>query len=242
MKKDYIMVIDSGLGGVLILKQLIKKYQNESFIYLADNKLSPYGNKNKKVVTQNIINLITKYTLKYSIKLVVFACNTLTAMSIKTVRKKFKNLKFVGTEPPIRKIKNNEKTLVLTTFGTFKYSNLLKQSKNNKNFDFVTLKDIAKLLDTNFFDRKKIIDSLQLQLPKKNYKNIVLGCTHYYYIKNEIKQVLNNDNLMFFTSIKGVINRVDNILTKENNIQTIKIFCTKQDEYLDNTIKFLLNN
>lgn len=243
MKKDYILVIDSGIGGVSILKSLIKKMPNENFIYLADNKISPYGNKSKSFLTQNITNIIEKLLNKYSIKLIVFACNTLTATSIKNVRKRFKNLKFVGTEPPVKMVNKNEKTLVLATKGTISHSKLLKKYKNNKNFDFIALKDIAKLLDTNFFDREKIIDSLQNQILNKGYKNVVLGCTHYYFLKNELKFILNEDNIKFYSSVKGVTKRVENLLDKDKNYKgNIEIILTQKDRTLNETIKYLLND
>lgn len=243
MKKNYILVIDSGVGGVSILKKLTNKFPDESFIYLADNKIAPYGNKSKAFLTQNIIKIIENFTNKYLIKLIIFACNTLTSTSIKKVRKKFKNIKFVGTEPPVKMVNKNEKTLVLATSGTIKNSKLLKLYKKNTNFNFIALKNIAKLLDENFFDRKRIIESLKKQINIKNYQNVVLGCTHYYFLRNEIKFVLNNQNLKFFTSINGIIKRVDTVLDKSNKLErSIKIFLTKNDENLKQAILFLLNS
>jgi len=240
MIKDYILVIDSGVGGVSILKYLIKKLPNESFIYFADNKNSPYGDKSKKFLEQNIINQLHNIFQIYKIKLVVFACNTLTATAIHKVRKIF-NIKFVGTEPAIKQVPKNEKSLILATPLTLKYSKLLKKYKNNDNFDFISLKDVAKLLDENFFNRKAVLNSLASQIKDNTYKNVILGCTHYYFLENEIKTVLNNDNIKFYNSIQGVTNRVKNLLQNyNNNLQEIKIILSKEDIVLHNTIQFLL--
>lgn len=241
MSKSYILVLDSGVGGVSILKSLKNKLPAENFIYLADNKFSPYGNKSKRFLQQNIINILNKIFDCYKIKLVIFACNTITATTIKKVRKKF-SVKFVGTEPPIKQLPSNEKSLILSTEQTLKSSLILKKFKNNKSYDFVGLKNIASMLDNNFFNRKIIVESLEKQLPKKEYVNVVLGCTHYYFLEEEIKKVLNKDNLNFYKSTKGVINRVLSLVetTESNNPETI-IKLTKEDKNLYNTINFLLN-
>lgn len=239
MEKEYILVIDSGLGGVTILKSLMQKLSGESFIYLADNLNSPYGNKSKKFLQQNIINLLTKVFSQYKIKLVVFACNTLTATTINKVRKHF-NVKFVGTEPAIKQVSLNEKTLVLATEQTHKNCKILKKYKNNKNFDFLEIKNVASFLDKNFFNREKIIYELANQIKNKSYKNVVLGCTHYYFLENEIKVVLNNENIKFFKSIKGVVNRVTSLVENNKNEQEYKIMLTKEDKLLSSTIEFLL--
>lgn len=241
MEKDYILVLDSGVGGVSILKNLIKKLPNESFIYFLDNKSSPYGNKSKKFLQQNIIKILSEIFSKYKIKLVVFACNTITATTIKKVRKTFKNIKFVGTEPPVKLVKNNQKTLVLCTEQTLKHCKILEKFKSNPNFTFVALKNVAKLLDENFFNRKAILQSLLLQIKPENYKNVVLGCTHYYFLEHEIKQVLNNDNLNFYKSITGVTNRVSSLInTNAFTLQEIKVILSQKDLVLENTVNFLL--
>jgi len=241
MKKSYILVIDSGVGGVSILNELKKKLPFENYIYVADNKISPYGEKTKQELTKNIITIIENLTNKYLIKLVVFACNTITATSIKTARKKLKNIKFVGTEPPIKMVNSNEKTLILTTKNTLKHSKLLKKYKKNKNFNFISLINVAKLLDDNFFNRKTIIESLKKQINNNGYKNIVLGCTHYYFLENEISTVLNSNNLKFYTSKIGVVNRVINLIDKSNNQKSdVKIILTKKNTDLYKTINNLL--
>lgn len=240
MKKNYILVIDSGIGGVSILKELTKSFPNENFIYVADNLNAPYGNKSKKFLCEHILILLNNYLKKYSIKLIIFACNTLTATSIKYCRK-FITVDIVGTEPPIKQVKNNKKTLVLATYGTVKNSMLLKKYKNNKQFVFVGLQKVANLLDTNFYNRMEIEKELKNQIPKNNYKNVVLGCTHYYFLEREIYKVVHK--VKFYNAIKGIIKQVKKLLIKNkiNQKQSIKIVTTKKNLKLKNTIKEILN-
>lgn len=275
MKKNYILVIDSGLGGVNILKALKETFVHENFIYVLDNKNCPYGEKTKEELVQIALQIVTKNIFKFNIKLIVFACNTLTSVTIEEVRyflkknhlrnicnkdifgivkKKSPNydISVVGTEPPIKMVNPNEKTLICATMQTIKYNKIINENLDNENFDFVALTDIAKMVDSNFYNRKSIIESLKQQIPKKDYKNVVLGCTHYYYLENDIKLALENPKLKFYNATLGVVKRVKVMLKKyenqtgENNLRLKKgkivILLTKPNRFLKKCAKKILYN
>ncbi len=269
MKKEYILVIDSGLGGINILKSLKENLKTENFIYVLDNKNCPFGDKSKEFLVQNTIKLIDYYMHRYCIKLIVFACNTLTSATICDIRqflcekrseanfnlkcnnkKNNKtinyNIPVVGTEPPIKMVNTNEKTLILATKLTLKYNKIINENLDEKNFTFVALKDIAKLVDEDFYDRSKIYYSLKQQIPQKKYQNVVLGCTHYYYLENLIKMVLQNPHLKFFTATEGVTKQVKRLLEQNQNSNLKKgriiIKLTKFNPKLAKTAKSILKN
>lgn len=272
MKKEFILVIDSGLGGINILNSLKKQFHNENYLYILDNKSCPYGNKNKDFLVQNAINLIDFYMHKYKIKLIVLACNTLTSVAIDEIRNylckknanKIENFKskqkrikdnvnydifVVGTEPPIKMVDSTQKTLVLATEQTIKYNKLINECLYEKQFTFVALKDVAKTVDENFYNRTKIFNLLKQQIPQKKYKNVVLGCTHYYYLENLIKMVLKNPFLTFYTASLGVTNRVGELLNKKTTPSKqlqkngkIKLKLTKNNLKLKHIAKSLLKN
>lgn len=237
---SYVLIIDSGVGGVSILKELIKIYPNENFLYVADNLNSPYGEKSKKELTFVVENLIKNILKEYKIKLIIFACNTITATTIAEMRKTF-SLNIIGTEPNIKALfENGEEGIVLATTATIKNSKVLKKYKNEK-IKLVPLKKVAKLLDQNFCDRKIILKELKKQLKKyQNTKNVVLGCTHYNFLTKEIRQVL-NENLNFHSSTFGVINQAAKFLEKQDKKGTLKIITTKKDDNLLNNIFKALN-
>lgn len=235
-----VLVIDSGVGGLSIFKKLRAKFLSENFIYILDNDFSPYGNKSKTTLRRHICEIIDKYTINYDIKLIVFACNTLTATTIGFVREKYK-INFVGTEPPIKKVSKNEKTLLLATKQTIKHSKLLKKYRNNKNIKFVPLKNVAKLLDENFFDRENLVKSLQKQIKTKKVNNVVLGCTHYYFLKNEIQNVIGH-KVTFYDAIEGVLKRCETFLVQGENVGKTKIELTKPCENLEKMAKLILEN
>ena len=71
-----IAIIDSGIGGVSVLKQLIEKFKAGNYIYFADNLYMPYGNKSKTWLKKRIEFLLNSLKTKYGIKHFIIACNT----------------------------------------------------------------------------------------------------------------------------------------------------------------------
>lgn len=239
---SYVLIIDSGVGGVSILKELLKVYPSENFLYIADNLNSPYGEKTKKDLINIVENLIKNILKEYKIKLIIFACNTITATTIKEIRKTF-SIDIIGTEPNIKALfEAKQKGIVLATTATIKNSKILKQYKNEE-IKLIPLKKVAKLLDQNFCDRKIIVKELKKQLKKyNNVNNVVLGCTHYNFLTKEIKKALNNENICFYSSTLGVVKRVDKFLEKNNSQKgELKILTTKQDENLLRNLFIALN-
>ena len=76
---EYVLFIDSGMGGATIIKSYIQKYGNINFIFHCENAYAPLGNLSKKTLQKLCNKIILNYTSKYNISLIVLACNTLTS-------------------------------------------------------------------------------------------------------------------------------------------------------------------
>ena len=92
---------DSGLGGITVLNEALKENIKAEYIYLADNKNTPYGIKDKNEVKKYVFQNID-FLVKNGCKIIVIACNTATALCIKELRKKYQNICFIGTEPAVK--------------------------------------------------------------------------------------------------------------------------------------------
>ena len=238
--QEYILVIDSGVGGIGVLKECVALLPQEHFLYVADNLNVPYGNKTKEQLNKLSYNLILHYITNYKIKLILLACNTLTASSITYLRENFA-VQFVGVEPAIKlareKGKNN--ILLLSTFATLKYNkNLISLKQQNlENIYFLPLKNLAKQIDKNLKNLKLLqnkINKLLVPYVSKNINSVVLGCTHYLFVKDQIKTALKNENIIFFESSIFVANRVKFLLEQNNNTNqndsgSITIHATKKN-------------
>ena len=237
--KDWILVLDSGVGGVSVLNKILKTCPNHNYIYFADSKFAPYGNKSPKRLKKHLKALIRKLTKLYDIKIVVLACNTATAICIDDLRVYFKDIIFIGIEPAIKQAyKKCKKILVLATVSTINNSKVLKKY----NFDNVTLfplKYLAKMIDDNLDNLSLLLPTLKSQFKITNYDGVVLGCTHYVFLKKYLKKIFKN--AQFFESSMGVARRLKNIL-KQLNISTQKntsllTFSSNQDVSTCNKIK-----
>lgn len=218
-------VFDSGIGGLTTLEEIRKLLPNEDYVFYADSKNNPYGEKTldelKKITKSNVDKLLEK-----DVKLIVIACNTATTQCISYLRNEFTNMIFVGTEPAIKVACDNnyKNTLVMATPGTISsdrtHELIDNNKKDNENIYLVPCDKLANAIERH--DEKDINIILHENLD--NYKNkkidaIVLGCTHYPIIKDKI-QAFFPDSILIDGNI-GVAKRVKNQL-KENNLLSNK--------------------
>lgn len=191
---NLVLFLDSGVGGISILTQAKKLLNGLNFVFVADFLNSPYGQKSKKEIKKIVLENTSKFCEQFSPKCVVLACNTATAVALKDVRKKFENLEIVGTEPAILPALKQGfgRVLVLCTRATKNHSNLLKLYKNNSKLLFFCPKKLAKLVDENFLNLQNLNDYIKKILKKFEGKidSVVLGCTHYVFLKQQIYDFL----------------------------------------------------
>ena len=215
MDKRPIAFFDSGIGGATILKEVIKTLPNEYYIYLPDSNNNPYGNK-KKDELFNIVDNNIKKLLKYNPKIIVCACNTATTMVLNDIREKYKDITFIGTEPAVKVVYDyykDKKTIILTTKGTGDSNRFKKLFKDFKttNSTLIEAPKLAELIENNNNTNSYLQKLLTNQ---KNIEIVVLGCTHFPLVKDEITKILGK--VKFIDGGKGIAKRINNIL-KDNN-------------------------
>lgn len=240
MNNKPICFFDSGIGGSTILKEVVKLLPNENYVYYADSKNNPYGNKTKEELFEIASNAVDNL-LKYDPKLIVCACNTATEVILNDIRKKYPNITFVGTEPAVKVVHDkyqDKKTLVITTKGTGESERFKALFNNYKTPDCTLIE--APLLAGLIENNKDPYSYLKELL--KDYKDIdvvVLGCTHFPLAKDAIKKVLGN--VTFVDGSIGISNRIKNLLKDNlnNNGGNINIISTKEDvsDIIKNYIK-----
>ncbi len=236
-----VVIIDSGLGGLSLLKPLYKKIPYLNYIYFADTKNLPYGLKTKNellsITTENI-----KYVIKeYNPCLIIFGCNTIGTTIFKEISNKFNNIKMFALRPNIATAINKgyKKILLLGTSQTIKNIKKSKDYINNKNN--IVLCDmplLATKIEKYIQTPIKIEPYLKDKLNKfNNIDCIILGCSHYYFIKNQLKNLFKSAD--FIDNTKILSNEVKKYLIKnnlfndekfyENNSNNIKLILTKEE-------------
>ncbi len=223
MKKTIkIGIFDSGIGGATVLKEILKILPNENYIYYSDSFNNPYGDKSKeelKEICKKIINIL----IQKNCKAIVIACNTASTLS-KDLREEYKQIPIIAIEPAYKMVHDyafNKDTLVMATKRTIesnKFNNLLKNYNNNKTYLLPCI-GLADAIEEA--DKEKIQEFMKKELAKYAGKvqNVVIGCTHYALIKEEIKNTLGN--VQFFYGAKNLALHLKDELQKNGLIKNV---------------------
>lgn len=213
-------VFDSGVGGISVLKTCVSILPYENFIYFADTKNSPYGNLDDQTITQLTFEAVDRLIMM-GVKSVVIACNTATAAAINALRSKH-NIKIIGIEPAIKPAclyTTEGKVLVMLTNAASnqpKFKALVERCGQDK-IILLPLKDLAHLIENNignFSALKQYIHELLEPYKNLDIKAIVLGCTHYLFVKDIISEFF--DGIKIFDGNIGVAQNLKNTLISEN--------------------------
>jgi glutamate racemase len=196
MNDSPIGIFDSGVGGLTVWKTLLDKFQEESFIYFADSKNCPYGNKTEEVITDLSENIID-FLIHKNCKLIVIACNTATSASIKLLRSKY-SIPIIGIEPAIKPasfLSITGNVGVLATKGTVNGNHFKNTSeKFAKNTNVITQIGFGLVdqVENNLIDTEETLGLLKKYIEpmiEAQVDYIVLGCTHYPLLTNQINQI-----------------------------------------------------
>ena len=185
MNNGYIAVIDSGVGGISLLKKLIKVFPEEHFLYFGDSENLPYGNKDEKTLKDITFNNIS-YILSFNVKMIIVGCNTLSLTCLQFI-KDISGVETYGVFPPVENfLLKGEKVLLLCTEKSADFY------KNYKNLTVLALPKLAEDIDNNVFNLHcvNISNHLKNSFIKPNFlckfDRVILGCTHYFFVKNKI--------------------------------------------------------
>ncbi len=241
-------VFDSGLGGLSILKELVKLLPNEDYLFYEDSINNPYGQKTEEELLK-IVDNVVKFLLKEDCKIIVIACNTATTCCLKKLREMYPNVIFVGTVPAIKVAYDNnyKNTIILSTPYTMKSSRVEElihdYHREDQNIINISGENLANLIE---LDKKaEIMELLNRVLGEYKDKadSLILGCTHYSLIKDEINSVLPNTVLL--DGCVGVSNEVkhqlenNNLLNNSGNTGSIKIINSKDEKLVDRSYEIL---
>ena len=198
-------IIDSGIGGVTVLREILKQGINAEFMYYSDSKNNPYGDKSDDEV-YSIVKDIVDFLLEKGCVAIVIACNTASAMCVKRLREEYPDTLFIAIEPAYKMVHDYNpkgKTLVMATKGTLaseKFLALFNKYDNNRTI-LLPCSGLAELIEEG--NEVKIDRYLDDNLSRyKDIDNVVLGCTHYPLIKDNIRKVLGD--VKFFDGSLGV--------------------------------------
>ena len=178
MDNGYIAVIDSGIGGFSVLREAVKILPHERFLYFGDNKNAPYGSK-KKGELYYLTRKNLSYILSYNVKAVVFACNTLS-MTVLPLIAPACAVPLFGVYPPNVKLRGR----------SYLFATPLTCAKipERNGLRVFPLEYLAADIERNKYRLENVdLNShlVKAGVPKCTVDTVILGCTHYFFIKNQ---------------------------------------------------------
>lgn len=216
-------VFDSGLGGLTVLSAIHKLMPSEDIVYFGDSGRTPYGTKSKETVLKYTFQDMN-FLVKQGVKMIVIACNTASACSLKTVRQHYSLPIVEVVEPGSRAAVNatrNGKIGVIGTAATVAsgvYENAVKNLLPDCEFHAKACPMFVPLVEEGWWDNdisRSIAAEYLCDMKASGVDTLVLGCTHYPYLQKVIGEVM-GDDIVLVNSALEVAKSVRDELDKNN--------------------------
>lgn len=245
--KPTILLYDSGMGGLTIYDEIRKVLPNAHYLYCFDNAYFPYSEKSELVLIERSIKIVQKIAEKQPLDIVIVACNTASTVVLPTLRDIF-DFSIVGTVPAIKPaaIISETKTIgLLATKGTVVrpyIKELIEKYAKNCTVEMIGSTDLVEIVEEK--QRTGIVDMARLQqvvnvwLGHRTLDTVILGCTHFPLVKEELEQLLPSVKYFVDPGI-GIAKRVMSLLDKCNidgeliDNQENQAFCTAELQDLE---------
>ena len=188
-------LLDSGVGGLTVVKKIIAKMPHEATVFIGDNAHIPYGDKSKAEIialTKQSVNFL----ISKNVKLIIFACNTATAVAMKTIQKEIEpqiiGVIQSGAVAAANATKNKNVAVVATkmTVGLHAYQKEIQVRDPEITVNEIAAPQIVPLIENNAGHQAYMAALKKILLPINNLgvDTLVLGCTHYPIIRSEFAQ------------------------------------------------------
>jgi glutamate racemase len=197
MNNHPIGIIDSGIGGLTVWRELAHLLPHESVVYFGDSGFCPYGSKSRAAITRRVRKIVD-FLMGNRCKLIVVACNAITASSIELLRGHYA-VPFVGMEPAIKPALLNTRTGAIGVLATQRTleGDLFKRTKATYGQGITVIEQVGhglvESVEALDFDGASTMQRLRTYLRPMIAANIdilVLGCTHYPFLEPGIARIL----------------------------------------------------
>jgi len=188
-------VFDSGIGGKTVADRLQADYPSDEVVYVDDHKNVPYGSRSQAEIIR-LTDTAIQPLLMQECDVIVLACNTATAAAVETLKEKYPHTPFVGLEPMVKPAASLTQSGIIAicatpfTLNSGRYASL----KENYAADITIIEpdcsDWASLIESNLTDTQAIANTIN-EVCVAGADVIVLACTHYHWIKEEIIKIAN---------------------------------------------------
>jgi glutamate racemase len=215
-------VFDSGVGGLSILQGILKALPNEDLIYVADSIHVPYGKRPPEEVRDLSLG-ISRYLLSEGAKAIVVACNTASAMALQHLRLSFLHVPFIGMVPAVKPAAEQTRSGVvgvLATPNTLEgelYHEVVECFAHGARVLSATCDGLVECVESGDLDGQQVHEILHRcidPLVAQGADVLVLGCTHYPFVMEAIRQVA-GPGVAVIEPSEAIARRVGNVLHQQ---------------------------
>ncbi len=254
MREQSVGFLDSGLGGLSVVKEVKKLLPRENIEYFADNQRQPYGEKNQSELVKFTLQIIN-FLLKKKIKICVIACNTATAASLKKAREYF-SIPIIGViQPAVQdaiKMTSSKRIGVIATEFTTKNQAYPKEIKRIapeikvfSNFcpEFVSIVEAGKFTAPETYE---VARGYLRPLRDTQIDTLILGCTHYSFLKKVISDIMGPEVTLIDPAVSTALTLKEVIIQKgilkEEGKGEENYYTTGSPKKVEKTAKIILND
>lgn len=195
-----VLVFDSGVGGLSVYDEIRQLLPDLHYIYAFDNVAFPYGEKSEEFIVERVVEIVTAVTRTYPLALVVIACNSASTVTLPALRERF-DFPVVGVVPAIKpaaRLTRNGIVGLLATRGTVKrpYTHeLVKRFARECKTEMLGSAELVELAEAKLQGKDVPLEEIKRILQpwlrmKEPPDTVVLGCTHFPLLADELQQVL----------------------------------------------------
>lgn len=245
MNNASIGVYDSGFGGLSVWRELRRLLPHESLLYLGDGKNCPYGGRSRAEIEGFAIEAVERL-VEEGVKMVVVGCNTATTAAVETLRRRWPDMPIVGLEPAVKPAcltSQTRKIAVLATEHSLKSDMFLATAERwasdvevvkvvGEGFVELVERDMEHTTEAEYLVRKAVEPLLG-----RGVDRLVLGCTHYPFLRPIIERVVEGSGIEVIDSGAAVARRVEWLLDRydiaatEDNLPQMRYITFADEEY-----------
>jgi len=223
-------IMDSGIGGLTVLKECLAQLPEHEYLYYADSRNAPYGTKTKEEVYELTARAVD-FLIKQGSEMVVLACNTATSAAAEGLRQKY-DIPIIGMEPAIKpalELAKGKRILVTATELTLsqpKFTELIRNFDIHQQADLLPLTELVTFAEDGNFEAQMIVAYLKEKMAHLDltvYGSVVLGCTHFPLFKAFFEAVLPLGVVVVDGTI-GTTNRVKAFVTTKSMSPSVNFY------------------
>lgn len=217
-------IFDSGIGGISVLHEAMKRMPEAEFLFYADTDHVPYGLRTKEEIL-TFSRDIVRFLIDKDVEAIVIACNTATAVAAEKLRQEF-DIPIIGMEPAVKpavKINHDDKRILVmatpVTIRENKLHKLLSEVDKEHLVDLLEMPGLVKFAESGLFEDDEVRDYLRDRyegLKLDDYSALVLGCTHFNYFTPLYRDFFPEDTAIIDGN-EGTVRQLMKVVGKSNS-------------------------